>query len=42
VLTDQLPWPDEGGPGWPDDETDRFGLLARQLWEPLLASEVGA
>jgi exodeoxyribonuclease V gamma subunit len=39
VLTDQRPAPDEGGPGWPEDETDRFGLLARRLWGRLLDSE---
>jgi exodeoxyribonuclease V gamma subunit len=39
VLTDQAPQPGEGGPGWPVDETDRFGLLARRLWGRLLAAE---
>jgi exodeoxyribonuclease V gamma subunit len=39
VLTDQLPAPGEGGQGWPSDETDRFGLLARRLWGRLIANE---
>ena len=39
VLTDQVPGLDEGGAGWPPDETDRFGLLARRLWDRLLAAE---
>jgi exodeoxyribonuclease V gamma subunit len=39
VLTDEPPQPGEGGPGWPADETDRFGLLARRLWRRLLESE---
>jgi exodeoxyribonuclease V gamma subunit len=39
VLTDQVPLPDEAGPGWPVDETDRFGLLARRLWGRLLEAE---
>jgi exodeoxyribonuclease V gamma subunit len=39
VLTDQRPAPGEGGQGWPTDETDRFGLLARRLWGRLLGAE---
>ena len=39
VLTDQSPAPGEGGLGWPTDETDRFGLLARRLWGRLLDAE---
>ncbi len=39
ILTDQAPAPDEGGPGWPTEETDRFGLLSRRLWTPLLEVE---
>jgi exodeoxyribonuclease V gamma subunit len=39
VLTSQAPLPGEGGPGWPTDETDRFGLLARRLWDRLQAAE---
>jgi exodeoxyribonuclease V gamma subunit len=39
ALTAARPEPGEGGPGWPDNETDRFGLLARRLWEPLLNAE---
>lgn len=39
VLTGHVPRPGEAGPGWADDETDRFGLLARRLWQPLLAHE---
>jgi exodeoxyribonuclease V gamma subunit len=39
VLTDQRPAPGEGGPGWPSDETDRFGLLARRLWGRLIDAE---
>ncbi len=39
VLTSQPPQPGEGGPGWPTDETDRFGLLARRLWDRLQAAE---
>jgi exodeoxyribonuclease V gamma subunit len=39
VLTDQPAGPSEGGSGWPADETDRFGLLARRLWDRLLANE---
>jgi exodeoxyribonuclease V gamma subunit len=39
VLTDQHAATGEGGAGWPADETDRFGLLARRLWDRLLANE---
>jgi exodeoxyribonuclease V gamma subunit len=39
VLTSQLPQPGEGGPGWPAGESDRFGLLARRLWDRLLDAE---
>jgi exodeoxyribonuclease V gamma subunit len=39
VLTAERPWPGEGGAGWPADEPDRFGLLARRLWARLLAAE---
>lgn len=39
VLTGQSPEPGEGGQGWPADEPDRFGLLARRLWGPLIANE---
>jgi len=39
VLTDQAAAHGEGGRGWPADETDRFGLLARRLWDRLLANE---
>jgi len=40
VLTEQRPRLDEGGAGWPPDEEDRFGLLARRLWGRLLAAEM--
>jgi exodeoxyribonuclease V gamma subunit len=39
VLTEQPLQPGEGGDGWPADETDRFGLLARRLWGRLLDAE---
>lgn len=39
VLTGSPPGPQERGEGWPPDEDDRFGLLARRLWDRLLASE---
>jgi exodeoxyribonuclease V gamma subunit len=39
VLTEQRPWPGEGGRGWAADETNRFGLLARRLWGRLLDAE---
>ena len=42
VLTGQEPEPAEGGPGWPEGEPTRFGLLARRLWDPLLAAEARA
>jgi exodeoxyribonuclease V gamma subunit len=42
VLTVQRPVTGEGGPGWPADETDRFGLLARRLWSRLLDAETTA
>jgi hypothetical protein len=32
--------PDDLFHGWPgDEEGDRFGVLARRVWEPLLAHE---
>jgi exodeoxyribonuclease V gamma subunit len=37
VLTDQAPVPGEADE-WPD-EPDRFGRLARHLWQPLLDHE---
>ena len=39
VLLEERPQPDESGPGWADDESTRFGRLARRLWDPLLAHE---
>lgn len=39
ALTSQLPQPHEGGIGWPTEETDRFGLLACHVWQPLLDHE---
>jgi exodeoxyribonuclease V gamma subunit len=39
VLTGQQIAPAESGPSWPSEETDRFGLLARRLWDRLLANE---
>ncbi len=39
VLTSLPPKAAEGGPGWAADETDRFGLLARRLWDRLLDAE---
>ena len=42
VLTEQQIAPGESGPGWLADETDRFGLLARRLWDRLLANEKAA
>jgi len=39
VLTEQAPQPGETGSGWSDEEPDRFGLLARRLWQPLLDHE---
>ncbi len=40
-LRDALPRPNEGGPGWPDGETSRFGRLARRLWDPVLDASSG-
>ncbi|HET9944359.1 MAG TPA: exodeoxyribonuclease V subunit gamma, partial [Actinomycetes bacterium] len=42
VLYGQRPADGEGGPGWHRDETDRFGLLAMQLWGRLLDHETTA
>jgi exodeoxyribonuclease V gamma subunit len=42
VLTTQAPLASETGPGWAVDEPDRFGRLARRLWQPLLAAETRA
>ncbi len=42
VLTAQVPLTEETGPGWASDEPDRFGRLARRLWQPLLAAETRA
>ncbi|GMA87226.1 hypothetical protein GCM10025868_24760 [Angustibacter aerolatus] len=39
VLTAQPPAAGETGAGWPTDETDRFGLLSRRLWDRLQAHE---
>ena len=39
VLLEPRPEPDEAGPGWAVDEPDRFGLLARRVWDRLLAHE---
>ncbi|MGH8868433.1 MAG: exodeoxyribonuclease V subunit gamma [Actinomycetes bacterium] len=39
VLTAPRPEPGEAGPGWHQDETDRFGLIARRLWGRLLDAE---
>jgi exodeoxyribonuclease V gamma subunit len=39
ALTTQRPLPGEAGGGWPADETDRFGLLARRLWDHPLDHE---
>ncbi|MEJ5944116.1 exodeoxyribonuclease V subunit gamma [Pseudokineococcus basanitobsidens] len=33
--------PDESGPGWSPDERDRFGALARRLWDRVLDAEAG-
>lgn len=38
-LQHEIPGPTERGPGWPDTETSRFGVLARRLWDPILAHE---
>jgi exodeoxyribonuclease V gamma subunit len=42
VLTRQRPGADESGPSWHADETDRFGRVARRLWQPLLDAETAA
>jgi hypothetical protein len=39
VLLEPKPEPDESGPGWAADEADRFGRLARRVWDRLLAHE---
>lgn len=39
VLLAEQPSAAEQGTGWPADEPTRFGVLARRLWEPLLAAE---
>ena len=39
VVRTAVPEPDEGGAGWAADEPERFGRLARRLWDPLLAHE---
>ena len=33
------PEPDECGPGWDDDQAERFGRLARRVWDGLLEHE---
>jgi exodeoxyribonuclease V gamma subunit len=38
-LLELVPAPTEVGPGWPADESTRFGRCARRLWDPLLAAE---
>ncbi len=38
-LMSERPAPDETGPGWAADEPNRFGRLARRLWDPLLGHE---
>lgn len=38
MLLGTAPAPDETGPGW-TDETSRFAVLARRLWDPLLEHE---
>ena len=38
-LVAQAPRADEQSPGWPADETHRFGLYARRLWDGLLSHE---
>src|SRR5262249_26477997 len=38
-LLDTRPREDESGTGWADDETTRFGRLARRLWDGALACE---
>ena len=39
VLTGPRPTLEEDGPGWPAEETDRFGRLARRLWGRYLRAE---
>jgi exodeoxyribonuclease V gamma subunit len=39
ALLGELPWAEGRGAGWPTDEPSGFGVLARRLWEPLLAAE---
>ncbi len=34
-----VPRPEEGGPGWANDEQSRLGRCARRLWDGLLAHE---
>ncbi|MBA2495832.1 MAG: exodeoxyribonuclease V subunit gamma, partial [Acidimicrobiia bacterium] len=36
ALLDAPPAPDETGPGWAEEESSRFGRLARRLWDPYL------
>jgi exodeoxyribonuclease V gamma subunit len=38
-LVAKSPEADEAGDGWADDETTRFGRLARRLWDPVLDHE---
>ena len=38
-LVQELPRADEQLPDWPQDETHRFGLYARRLWDSVLARE---
>jgi exodeoxyribonuclease V gamma subunit len=38
-LLDDAPRADEAGAGWDDEETTRFGRLARRLWDGALAHE---
>ncbi|MEJ5913278.1 exodeoxyribonuclease V subunit gamma [Pseudokineococcus sp. 1T1Z-3] len=40
-LWAQPPWPQESGTGWAPDEADRFGALARRLWDRVLDAEAG-
>jgi exodeoxyribonuclease V gamma subunit len=39
ALLTQPPRPGEDAPGWPTEETTRFGRLARRMWDPLLTIE---